>query len=210
MKNLDINVEHVTRVEGHGNIVVSVRDGQLKEARLDIVESPRFFEVMLQGRKYTDAAWITSRICGICAVSHTTTSIRATEDAFGMSPTPQTLLLRKLIFHGEMMQSHILHVYFLVTPDILGVGSVIPLAGTHKDVVLRALRMKKLANDLCAVVGGRHVHPVSMTPGGLTRAPDMAALNAIRTRLVDARADMEATVELFRGLKFPEFERETE
>jgi sulfhydrogenase subunit alpha len=118
--------------------------------------------------------------------------------------------LRKLIFHGEMMQSHILHVYFLVAPDLFGVGSVVPLASTHGETVLRALRMKKLANDLCAVVGGRHVHPITMAVGGFTKPPDAGALKDIHARLIAARSDMDATIELFKGLKFPDFERETE
>jgi sulfhydrogenase subunit alpha len=210
MKNLEIKITNVTRVEGHGNITVSVKDGEVKEARLDISESPRFFEVMLQGRKCTDAAWITSRICGICAVAHTTASLRATEDAFGITPSEQTLLLRRLIFNGEVIQSHVLHTYFLVAPDLLGAGSVIPLVSTHGEVVVRALRLKKLANDLCAVVGGRHLHPVSMAINGFTKLPDIGALKEIQKRLIEARADMTATVELFKGLRFPDFIRETE
>lgn len=210
MDNLELNVQSVTRVEGHGNITVSVRDGKLMHARLDIVESPRFFEVLVQGRKYHEVAGITSRICGICAVAHTTASLRATEDAFGITPSAQTLALRKLVFHGEMLQSHILHVYFLVAPDLFGVGSVVPLAGTHGEVVKRALRMKMLANDLCALVGGRHVHPVAMGINGFTKLPDMTALEVMRGRFEAARADMDATVELFASVKLPEFEREAE
>ncbi len=210
MGNREIKVEHVTRVEGHGNIVVEIKGGEVEVARLDIVESPRFFEVMLLGRLYTDAAWITSRICGICAVAHTTVSLRATEDAFGIVPSEQTTWLRKLAYHGEMLQSHILHIYFLVAPDLFGAGSVVPLAASHADVVKRALRMKKLANDLCAVVAGRHVHPVSMDLDCFTRLPDPAALKGIRARLVECRTDMDETVELFKTLKFPDFVRETE
>jgi len=210
MKNVDIKVEHVTRIEGHGNIVVSVRDGQVVDARLDIVESPRYFEVMLKGRPFTDASWISSRICGICAVAHSTSSLRATEDAFGIVPSEQTLLLRKLIFHGEIIQSHILHVYFLVAPDLFGAGSVIPLAGTHGEVVKRALRLKKLGNDICAVVGGRHIHPVSMAVNGFTKVPEADSLKNMRTQLIESRHDMDTTVELFKGLSFPDFNRETE
>ncbi|MBI5696256.1 MAG: Ni/Fe hydrogenase subunit alpha [Nitrospirae bacterium] len=210
MKNLDIKVEHVTRVEGHGNIVVKVRDGRVEDARLDIVESPRFFEVMLQGRSWQEASWITSRICGICAVTHSTASLKATEDAFGIVPSAQTVLLRKLLLDGEYIQSHVLHVYFLVAPDLLGVGSVVPLAGTHIEVVRMALRLKKLGNDLCALVGGRHVHPVAMKVNGFTSLPEPAGLASARERLVTARADLDATVELFKTLSIPAFTRETE
>lgn len=210
MDNLELNIRDVTRVEGHGNIVVSVRDGKLSHARFDIVESPRFFEVLVQGRGYQDVAGITSRICGICAVAHTTVSLKATEAVFGINPSAQTMALRRLIFHGEMVQSHILHVYFLVAPDLFGTGSVIPLAGTHGDVVKRALRMKMLANDLCALVGGRHVHPVAMAVDGFTKLPDMAALEDMRNRFEAVRADMDETVDLFTTVQFPEFVRETE
>ncbi len=210
MKNLDIHVGHVTRVEGHGNVAVNIRDGRLDSARFEIVESPRFFEVMLQGQGYLDAAPIASRICGICAVAHTTASLRATEDAFGVSVLGRSLLLRKLIYMGEMIQSHVLHVYFLAAPDLFGVGSIVPLAGTHGDVVKRALRLKKLGNEICEAVGGRHIHPVSMTVGGFTKQPEEGSLAGLRARLVEARSDMDETVELFKGLEIPGFTRQTE
>jgi len=205
-----IDVHHVTRVEGHGDIIVEVADGEMKECRFEVVESPRFFEAMLRGRPYTEASHITSRICGICATGHATASLRATENALGVELSEQTRLLRKLTFHGEVLDSHILHVYMLVAPDFLGVGSVIPLATTHREVVLRALRMKKLAGDICAVVTGRHTHPIAMTVGGFTHFPTASQLKDLRDRLVDARADVEATVDLFASLNWPQFERDTE
>ena len=205
-----IDVHHVTRVEGHGNIVVELVDGQLKECRFDVVETPRFFEAMLRGRPYTEASHITSRICGICATGHATASLRASENALGVQPSQQTQLLRKLTFHGEILDSHVLHFYMLVAPDFLGVGSVIPLASSHPDVVLRALRMKKLAGDLCAVVTGRHTHPIAMAVGGFTHFPKRSELLELRQRLVDSRADVAATVELAASLPWPQFERDTE
>ncbi len=205
-----IDVHHVTRVEGHGNIVVEVSDSQVKECRFEVVETPRFFEAMLRGRPYLEASHITSRICGICATGHATASLRASENALGIELTEQSWLLRKLTFHGELLDSHILHAYMLVAPDFLGVGSVIPLASTHREVVLRALRMKKLAGDLCAAVTGRHTHPIAMTVGGFTHFPEMSELKALRTRLVEARADVDATVALFAQLPWPQFERDTE
>ena len=162
-QNMKIDVHHVTRVEGHGNITVNAKNGVLEECRLDIVETPRFFEAMLRGRPYTEASHITSRICGICAVGHATASLRASENALGVELSEQAWLLRKLIFFGEMLDSHVLHTYMLVAPDFFNVGSVIPLAGIAPDAVLRALRMKKLAGDLCAIIGGRHTHPIAMS-----------------------------------------------
>jgi sulfhydrogenase subunit alpha len=210
MANVQIDVHHVTRVEGHGNIVVNVKNGALEECRLDIVETPRFFEAMLRGRPYTQSSHITSRICGICAVGHATASLRATENALGITPSEQTMLLRKLNFHGEILDSHVLHVYMLVAPDLLGAPSVIPLVKTAPEVVLRALRIKKLAGDLCATIGGRHTHPIAMTVGGFTHFPGVDELETLRGRLVDARADMDATVQLAKTLPWPNFVRETE
>lgn len=208
--NKRIDVHHVTRVEGHGNIVVEVENGELKTCRFDVVETPRFFEAMLRGRPYSEASHITSRICGICATGHATASLRASEKALGVELSEQSWLLRKLTFHGEILDSHVLHVYMLVAPDFLGVGSVIPLVNSHPEVVLRALRMKKLAGDLCAMVTGRHTHPIAMTVGGFTHFPKMSELEAMRQRLIDSRKDVEATVELFAKLPWPEFERDTE
>ena len=208
--NQRIDVHHVTRVEGHGNIVVEVIDGKLKECYFEVIETPRFFEAMLLGRPYTEASHITSRICGICSTGHTMTSLRASEKALGVEPTEQTVLLRKLAFHGEILDSHVLHAYMLVAPDFLGVGSVIPLASSHPDIVLRALRMKKLAGDMCAVVTGRHTHPISMSVGGFTSFPKASELESLRQRLSVSRSDVDATVELFASLPWPQFEHDTE
>lgn len=211
-KNIKVDVHHLTRVEGHGNIVVDVQNGELKQCELQIVETPRFFEAMLRGRPYMESSHITSRICGICAVGHATASLRATEKALGVKLTPQTELLRKLLFHGEILDSHILHAYMLVAPDFLGVGSVIPLASSAPDVVMRALRMKKLSGDICEAIAGRHTHPIAMTVGGFTHFPKEEQLVALRERLVAARVDVAATVELFKTLApdIPPFTRDTE
>jgi len=208
--NKRIDVHHVTRVEGHGNIVVEVKDGKLKTCKFEVVETPRFFEAMLRGRPYHEASHITSRICGICATGHATASLRASERALGVELSEQSWLLRKLTFHGEILDSHILHVYMLIAPDFLGVGSVIPLASSHPEVVMRALRMKKMAGDLCKIVTGRHTHPIAMTVGGFTHFPKRAELEELRQRLVDSRKDVDATVELGASLPWPQFERDTE
>lgn len=210
MTTVNVNVHHLTRVEGHGNIVVDVKNGELVKCQLDIVEAPRFFEAMLRGRPYYEASHITSRICGICATGHATASLRATENALGVEPTEQTELLRKLLFHGEIIDSHVLHVYMLVAPDFFGLGSVIPLAESHPEVVLRALRIKKLSGDLCAMISGRHTHPIAMAVGGFTHLPTVKEMLAMRERLVVAREDMDETIALLKTLPWPQFERETE
>ena len=209
-RNIKVNVEYLTRVEGHGNIVVNVKEGKLEECRLEIIESPRFFEGMLRGRSIFEAQHITSRICGICACSHSLASIQAAEDALGFVPSEQTILLRKLLLYQEILDSHILHIYLLVAPDLFGVKSFVPLIDTHNKVVRRALRMKKNCNTVCDVLVGRHVHPISAVVGGFTKLPKPEDLDKMLNILTDMRADMDETIELARGLKFPEFERETE
>jgi sulfhydrogenase subunit alpha len=210
MTNVNVNVHHLTRVEGHGNIVVDVKNGELVKCDLEVVEAPRFFEAMLRGRPYYEASHITSRICGICATGHATASLRATEHALGVEISEQTELLRKLVFHGEIIDSHVLHVYMLVAPDFFGVGSVLPLASSHPKVVKRALRIKKLSGDLCAMINGRHTHPIAMTVGGFTHLPTAQELEGMRERLVAAREDMDETIALLATLPWPEFQRETE
>ncbi len=210
MTNVQVEVHHLTRVEGHGNILIDVAGGRLERCELEIIETPRFFEPMLRGRPFREASHLTSRICGICSVGHATTSLQATEAALGIVPSEQTQRLRQINFFGEILDSHILHTYMLAAPDLLGVGSVFPLARTHPDVVLRALRLKKLSGDLCAVIGGRHTHPITLTVGGFTQLPQARDLEALRVRLEAARPDVEATVELYQSLSLPAFERETE
>ena len=209
-KNVRIDLHHLTRVEGHGNILVDVSSGVLEQCDLEIVEAPRFFEAMLRGMHYEQASHLASRICGICAVTHATVSLRAVEKAFGVENSQQTNLLRLLNLYGEMMDSHTLHVYMLAAPDLFGVGSVIPLARSSPDVIQRALRMKKLFGDICAVVCGRHTHPIAMMVGGFTHLPSDQQLLNLHERLLDIRQDVEKTVELFQSLAFPDFERDTE
>jgi len=209
-KSMDVRVDYVTRVEGHGNIRAVVEDGQLVDTRFEVIESPRFFEAMLRGRSWKDAMFLTTRICGICACGHGTASLKATEDAMGLRLSEQTLRLRRIVLHAEQLQSHWLHCYFLVAPDFFGAPSVIPLAKTHTDVVLRAMRLKALANYICQVLVGRHVHPISMVPGGYMKLPTVRTLKELRKHVADHEADVLATTDLFATLKVPQFSRQTE
>jgi coenzyme F420-reducing hydrogenase alpha subunit len=209
-RNVKVNVEYLTRVEGHGNIVVNVKDGTLDECHLDIVEAPRFFEGMIRGRSIFEAQHITSRICGICACGHTLASLQAAEDAIGFTPSKQTNALRKLLLNMEILDSHLLHIYILVAPDLLGVKSFVPLIASHNQVVRRALRMKKTVNDVCALFAGRHIHPITSIVGGFTRLPREKDLEAMLGLLEGMVSDMNATVELAATLTFPDFHRETE
>jgi sulfhydrogenase subunit alpha len=209
-KDLNIKVEYLTRVEGHGNIVVNVKEGKLESCRLDVVEAPRFFEGMLRGRSIFEAQHITSRICGICSCAHSLASIQAAEAALGFSPSPQTLKLREFLLHMENLDSHVLHIYILVAPDLLGVKSFVPLIDSHNKVVRRALRLKKTYNDVCEILVGRHVHPISAIVGGFTKLPKPKDIENMLNLLKGTRPDIEATVDLVSSLSLPAFERETE
>jgi len=209
-KTYSIDVSHVTRVEGHGRIRINTRDGVVEDVNLCITEANRFFENFVKGMLPHEIPWIVGRICGICCVGHQMTATRAVEAALGIEPSAQTVLLRKMLTESQFIQSHVLHVYFLAVPDFLGVPSVLPLAKTHPEVVKRALRLKKLANDYTAALGGRALHPMASTLKGWRKLPDLKALEGIRDRLLEAVPDLEETVRVVKTLKIPPYERETE
>ncbi len=208
--NLNVNVHHLTRVEGHGNIHVKVENGNITDARWEVVETPRYFEVMLKGKHYTTAAPLTSRICGICSIGHTLASLRATENSFGVKIPQAAKLLRLLAKHGETLQSHYLHLFFLAAPDFLGLPSALPLLQIKPEVVELAARLKGLANNLCDIVAGRTTHPVSLLVGGVSKMPSEKELLDIQTSLNNSVADLEKTVEIFQTFEIPDFIRKTE
>ena len=208
--NLNVNVHHLARVEGHGNITVKVKDGEVKEASWEVVETPRFFEVMLKGKHYTSAGILTSRICGICSIGHCLASLRATEAAFGVTIPDAAAKLRLLAKHGETLQSHYLHLFFLAAPDFLGLDSALPLLESKPEVVQIAARLKGCGNRLCDTVAGRTTHPVSLLPGGVAKMPSRKDLLRHKLELLDTVPDLNATVQLFKTLTLPDFERETE
>ncbi|RJX26404.1 MAG: Ni/Fe hydrogenase subunit alpha [Desulfurivibrio sp.] len=206
----NIKVNHLSRVEGHGNIRIRIKDGEVLEAGWDVVETPRFFEAMLVGKLWENAPWICGRICGICSIGHTLASIRAVENAFGITPDRQTERLRLLLKHMETLQSHILHLYFLAAPDFLQLGSVLPLIASHPEVVQRATRLKLLANDACDIIGGRRLHPTRTVVGGFTMLPEKSQLAQLKARLEAALPDLTKTAELFQTFTLPDFVREAE
>ena len=208
--DLDVDIHHLTRVEGHGNIRVRVVAGKVVEARWDVVETPRFFEVMLRGKHYTSAGILTARICGICSIGHCLASLRATESAMGVQVPDAAARLRLLAKHGETLASHALHVFFLAAPDFLGVPSVIPLIEAAPEAVGVATRLKGLGNSLAALVAGRPVHPVSLQVGGVAHMPSKKALVAMRKRILGALPDLDAAVALVNTFEVPDFVRETE
>jgi len=210
--NFDVEVHHVTRVEGHGNIYVNVRNGAIAKCEWAISEAPRFFEAMVVGRQWSELHHITSRICGICSIGHTLASLKATEIAMGVTISEQDLKLRKLALHAENMQSHLLHLGFLVLPDLMGVGSVIPLASSNPEEVKTVLRLHRLANEMSDLLCGRTTHPQRLLPGGFSKIPSMRELTALREKLKASVPDLEAVAGLFKSgaPKFPALIRETE
>ncbi len=192
-----LTVEHVARIEGHGTISVDVEGGEVRDIRMDVIEPARFFESMVRGRRFDEVPLITSRICGICSPNHALTSIKALEAAMGVEVCDRTNLLRKLLVYGSYLQNHATHLYLFAAPDYVNLGSVFPLAETHPDVVQRALRIKKLGNDLTTQVGGRPVHPITAVVGGFTSEPSVSVLEAMHTALLDVAKDAVSTAELF-------------
>jgi len=212
-KGKKVEVRHLSRVEGHGNIVVEIdAKNKIKACRWEVPEAPRFFEAMILGKSHTQVHQIVSRICGICSIGHQLCSIQATEDAMGIMVSDQTVRLRKLALHGENLQSHLLHVAYLALPDMLGVGSVIPLAQTHKKELLNLIALHRMANEFSRATTGRTTHPQRLVPGGFTKVPDEAELMALKKLLEESIPKMEAAAELVASVvdKLPDFKRETE
>ncbi len=210
--NIKIDVEHVTRIEGHGNIVVDIHEGTIEKVQWQVPEAPRFFEAMVKGRNFHEVATITSRICGICSIGHTFASLKATEDAMGITLSETTRKLRELLLHGETLQSHILHVCYLVVPDLLRVNSVLPLIETHKEVILLVTKLHRLANELCDTIGGRTTHPIRARVGRFSMLPTKKELESLKKRLEESVADLKALADVVKSLagNFPNFTRETE
>ena len=205
-----IRTDYLARVEGEGALHVRVRDGEVLEARLEIFEPPRFFEAFLRGRSFDEVTDITARICGICPVAYQMSSAQAIEDAFGVEVDGQLRALRRLIYCGEWVESHGLHVFMLHAPDFLGYESAIAMAQDHPGVVELGLALKKAGNELIALVGGREVHPVNVRVGGFHRAPTKRELAPLREKLLRARESAREAVAWVGKLPFPDFERDVE
>jgi coenzyme F420-reducing hydrogenase alpha subunit len=212
-KSFNINVEHVTRVEGHGNIVLNVKKGKIEKIQWQVPEAPRFFEAMLRGRQYTELRSITSRICGICSIGHSLASLKATENALNVNISKQTKLLRHLAINAENMQSHILHVGYLAAPDLFGVDSVIPLVGTeHTDALLKIIKLHRLSNKMSDLICGRTVHPIRLVVGGFSAVPTEKQLINLKKDLADSIETTKNVAEVILSVadNIPNFTRETE
>jgi len=199
-----VAVGGLSRVEGEGSLRVDVRDGVVADVALSIFEPPRFFEAMLQGRRATEAPDITARICGICPVAYQMSACSAVEEACGVSVDSRVTALRRLLYCGEWIQSHALHVYLLHAPDFLGYADAVELAERDRDTVERGLGIKRTGNLVMETVGGRAIHPVNVRVGGFYRAPGVKEIAALAEPLRRARDAALATVEWVGGFEFPD------
>jgi sulfhydrogenase subunit alpha len=205
-----IKVAELGRVEGEGALHVRVKGGKVKEVRLELFEPPRFFESLLRGRTYLEPVDITARICGICPIAYQMSAGVAIEDACEVTVDGSIRDLRRLIYCGEWIESHALHVYLLHAPDFLGYDSAIAMARDHADKVRAGLELKKAGNQIVEVVGGRPVHPVNPRVGGFHRAPSRGELDALVAPLEKAYETARSTVRWTAGFDFPEFEPDWE
>ncbi|MBI2945465.1 MAG: Ni/Fe hydrogenase subunit alpha [Candidatus Wallbacteria bacterium] len=201
-----LKVDYLARVEGEGALDLVVKDGRVTEARLRLFEPPRFFEAFLRGKDRADVPDLTARICGICPIAYQMSSVHALEAASGVRVGEPIRTLRRLLYCGEWIESHALHIYLLHAPDFLGYESGLSLAKDHPEEVKRGLAIKKAGNDLVEIVGGRPIHPVSVRLGGFTRAPRKRELAALLPRLEHALEQSLDTVRFAAGLEFPAFE----
>lgn len=208
MSRKTIKVNYLARVEGEGALNVTVRDGQVSNAELRIFEPPRFFEGLLRGRDYSEAPDVTARICGICPVAYQMSSVNAMENALGIEVDGPLRALRRLLYCGEWIESHALHIYMLHAPDFLGYAGAVDMAKDYPDVVKRGLALKKAGNAIMALVGGREIHPINVRVGGFYRTPTRKELAPLAETLKQAREDALATVRWTTGLGIPDAERD--
>jgi coenzyme F420-reducing hydrogenase alpha subunit len=207
---VNIEVEHIARVEGHGNIRIRIENGELTECAWEVVETPRYFEVMFRGLSIEMAPLLASRICGICSISHALASARAAERALQIEIPEIAQQVRLLAKHAETLQSHTLHLFFLVAPDLLDVGSVIPVLETHPEAIQMATQLKGYANRASDLLAGRTSHPMVIQVGGLTQVPRKSQLWDLLQDLESVIPTLWKTLDLFKTLPMPDFERETE
>jgi coenzyme F420-reducing hydrogenase alpha subunit len=205
-----IKTDYLARVEGEGAMLVRIEDGRVGEVKLNIYEPPRFFEAFLRGRTFTEAPDITARICGICPVAYQMSAVQAMERACGVEVGGQLRALRRLLYCGEWIESHALHVFMLHAPDFLGYESAIELARDDPGLVAQALELKKTGNALMTVVGGREVHPINVRVGGWYRVPRKRELAPLVEPLERAREIALAAVGVTSGFEFPDYDQDYE
>jgi len=209
-KNRTIKVDYLSRVEGEGGLFIKVKDNKVVDVKLKIFEPPRFFEAFLRGRSFTEAADITARICGICPVAYQMSTVHAIEDAFGIQVEEPIRQLRRLIYCGEWIESHALHIYMLHAPDFLGYDDAFQMAKDHPEIVQRGLQLKKTGNELLSFMGGREIHPINVKVGGFYKVPSQKDLLPLIEKLKWAREAALETVRWTATFPFPEITHDYE
>lgn len=210
MKDKAIKVDYLARVEGEGALYIKVKNGYVVDVKVKIFEPPRFFEAFLRGRSFREVPDITARICGICPVAYQMSSIHAIESIFGVKVTEQIRMLRRLIYCGEWIESHALHIFMLHLPDFLGYDDVIQMAKDYPELVQKALKLKKIGNEIIKILGGREIHPINLRVGGFYKLPSKKELIKIEDDLKWARDSSVEFVKFLANLEFPEFEQDYE
>ena len=209
-KTRTVKVDYLARVEGEGAMWIKIKDGAVADVKLKIFEPPRFFEAFLRGRNFSEAPDITARICGICPIAYQMSAIHAMEDACGIHIDGPLRALRRLIYCGEWIESHSLHIYLLHAPDFLGYESAIHMAKDYRDLVQRGLQLKKVGNQIVSLLGGREIHPINVRVGGFYRAPVKTDLVRLAEPLKWARDAALETVRWVAEFPFPDFEQDYE
>ena len=210
MKNKSIKVDYLARVEGEGGLHIKIKNDKVIDVKFKIFEPPRFFEAFLRGRKFTEAPDITARICGICPIAYQMSSAHAMEMACGVKVEGMLRALRRLIYCGEWIESHALHVFMLHAPDFLGYEDAVSMAADHPGLVKKGLKLKKIGNDLMIFLGGREIHPVNLCVGGFYKAPTKKELQKMVEPLKWALEASIETVRFASTLDFPEFNQDYE
>ena len=205
-----IKVDYMARVEGEGALTIRLMGNEAQEVQLRIFEPPRFFEAFLRGRSQLEAPDITSRICGICPVAYQMTACAAIESAHGLLVAPGIRNLRRLLYCGEWIESHALHVFMLHAPDFLGYSDALTMAKDHPEIVKHGLRLKKAGNQIVSMLGGRSIHPINVRVGGFYRTPTRLELRAMLSELRECRSLSEGVLHWLKGFPFPSFERDYE
>lgn len=209
-KTRTVKVDYLARVEGEGALHVKIKAGKVRDVRFSIFEPPRLFEAFLQGRHYSEAPDITARICGICPVAYQMSAAHAIEQAFEVEIDPAVRLLRRLLYCGEWIESHVLHVFMLHAPDFLGKHDVIEMAAENRELVTQALAIKKVGNDIVSLLGGREIHPISVRIGGFSWVPRRQQLKAMEESFKRALDTAITATRILATLPFPAFEPDYE
>lgn len=201
-----ITLDHITKIEGHAHLTVKIDKGKVKKCELGSTEGARFFEGLVVGRPYDDGTEMTMRICGICSVGHFTASLKALEDAMGVTPSKQTQAMREVMAIGERIRSHATHLYFLSLPDFLGYESALAMASEYKPQIEDALKLMRVGNEIVTVFGGRQMHPMGGRVGGFTHFPSAKQVQQLLTLLKEAKGPALRTLDLFLTLDYPRLE----